>query len=233
MAESSGTEHIQVMFGRIAKRYDLMNRLMTAGQDIRWRREVIYRTQLPNEGCLLDLGAGTGDLAREALRQEPGCFPVAADFTMEMMKIGKAHHKTLNINWSAADALSLPFPYEAFDAVVSGFLLRNVIDIDQSLREQHRVLKPGGHIVALDTTRPARNILWPLIFIYLHLVIPLLGRIIAGSADAYTYLPESTEAFLEADQLADRIEEAGFHHVGFRRLMFGTVAIHWGRKLDR
>lgn len=233
MAESSGAEHIQVMFGRIAKRYDLMNRLMTAGQDIRWRREVIHRTQLPTEGRLLDLGAGTGDLAREALRQEPECFPVAADFTMEMMKIGKAHQNRFNINWSAADALSLPFPFEVFDAVVSGFLLRNVIDIDQSLREQYRVLKPGGHVVALDTTRPARNILWPLIFTYLHLVIPLLGRIIAGSADAYTYLPESTEAFLEADQLADRMEEAGFHHVGFRRLMFGTVAIHWGKKLDK
>lgn len=233
MTESSDAEHIQVMFGRIAKRYDLMNRLMTAGQDIRWRREVIHRTQLPTQGRLLDLGAGTGDLAREALRQEPGCFPVAADFTMEMMKIGKAHKNSFNIYWSAADALSLPFPFEAFDAVVSGFLLRNVIDIDQSLREQHRILKPGGHIVALDTTRPARNILWPLIFIYLHLVIPLLGRIIAGSADAYTYLPESTEAFLEADQLADRMEEAGFHHVGFHRFMFGTVAIHWGKKFDK
>jgi len=221
---------IQVMFTRIAKRYDLMNRLMTTGQDTRWRREVIVRTHLPADGRLLDLGAGTGDLAREALRQEPDCWPVAADFTLKMMQVGRARHKSFELNWSAADALSLPFPNGVFEAVVSGFLLRNVADIGQSLREQHRVLKPGGYMVALDTTRPARNYLWPLINFYLHVIIPGLGRIIAGAKDAYTYLPDSTEAFLEAEQLAARMEEAGYKQVGFRRLMLGTVAIHWGKK---
>jgi demethylmenaquinone methyltransferase/2-methoxy-6-polyprenyl-1,4-benzoquinol methylase len=233
MTQYSGgdqAEYVQAMFGRIAKRYDLMNRLMTAGQDTRWRREVITRAQLPAKGRLLDLGAGTGDLAREALRQVPDCKPVAADFTLEMMQIGRARHKLFNLNWSAADALSLPFPNDIFDAVISGFLLRNVIDVDHSLREQHRVLKSGGYMVALDTTRPARNYLWPLINFYLHVIIPILGRIIAGSREAYTYLPDSTEAFLEAEQLAARMEKTGYQQVDFRRLMLGTVAIHWGRK---
>ncbi len=223
-------QYVQAMFGRIAKRYDLMNRLMTAGQDTRWRREVITRTHLPPDGRLLDLGAGTGDLAREAVRQKPGCWPVAADFTLKMMQVGRDRHKSTKLNWSAADAMCLPFPNGIFEAVVSGFLLRNVSDIDQSLREQHRVLKPGGYMVALDTTHPARNYLWPLIDFYLHVIIPGLGRVIAGERDAYTYLPDSTEAFLEAEQLAARMEEAGYKQVGFRRLMLGTVAIHWGKK---
>ncbi len=233
MSNSSSGEqaqYVQEMFSRIAKRYDLMNRLMTAGQDTRWRREVIRKSQLPPNGRLLDLGAGTGDLAREALRQTPSCAAVAADFTLEMMRVGKSHQPSKGLNWTGANALCLPFPSEAFEAVVSGFLLRNVIDIKQSLREQLRVLKPGGSMVALDTTRPADNRLRVLIDFYLHVIIPSLGKLITGEAEAYTYLPETTEAFLEAEQLAAYMEQAGFHKVGFRRLMFGTIAIHWGKK---
>jgi demethylmenaquinone methyltransferase/2-methoxy-6-polyprenyl-1,4-benzoquinol methylase len=114
--------------------------------------------------------------------------------------------------------------------VVSGFLLRNATDIQQSLEEQLRVLKPGGTMVALDTTRPAENKLRVLIHFYLHVIIPSLGRLITGEAEAYTYLPETTEAFLEAEQLTAYMEQAGFIQVGFRRLMFGTIAIHWGKK---
>lgn len=221
--------YVQGMFARIARRYDLMNRLMTAGQDVRWRREVIRLAALPSRGSLLDLGAGTGDLARQALRQMPDCLPVAADFTLEMMLEGKRRFAQ-RIDWAAADALNLPFPGERFDAVVSGFLLRNVSDINQTLHEQYRVLKLGGRIVALDTTRPARNALTPLINLHLHRVIPTLGRLIAGDAEAYRYLPDSTESFLSAEVLAKRMQAAGFREVGFYRVMFGTVAIHWGRK---
>ena len=221
--------YVQGMFARIARRYDLMNRLMTAGQDVRWRREVIRRAALPDRGSLLDLGAGTGDLARQALHQVPDCLPVAADFTVEMMLAGK-RRPPANLSWAAADALYLPFPGECFDAVVSGFLLRNVGDIHQALCEQHRVLKPGGRIVALDTTRPPHNVLTPLINLHLHSVIPALGRLIAGDAEAYRYLPDSTQNFLSAEGLAERMQAAGFRDVGFHRLMFATIAIHWGKK---
>jgi demethylmenaquinone methyltransferase/2-methoxy-6-polyprenyl-1,4-benzoquinol methylase len=233
MAHLTGGErarYVQGMFSRIARRYDLMNRLMTAGQDVRWRREVIRRAELPASGRLLDLGAGTGDLAWEARRQHPHCRPLAADFTLEMMRVGMRRPNIPSMDWSAADALRLPFLAEAFDAVVSGFLLRNVMDISQALSEQYRVLKPGGRVVVLDTTRPTRNVLSPLINFHLHVIIPFLGRIIAGASEAYTYLPESTEAFLPAEQLAAYLSQAGFKEVAFRRLMFGTVAIHWGRK---
>jgi demethylmenaquinone methyltransferase/2-methoxy-6-polyprenyl-1,4-benzoquinol methylase len=218
------------MFSRIAKRYDLMNRLMTAGQDAGWRREVIRRSHLKVDSRLLDLGAGTGDLAREALRQVPECTAVAADFTLEMMRVGKSRPQSRGLNWTGANALRLPYQRETFEAVVSGFLLRNVTDIKESLSEQLRVLKPGGFMVALDTTRPPENALRPLIDIYLHVIIPGLGKLITGEGDAYTYLPETTETFLEAEQLAAHMDDAGFNQVGFKRLMFGTIAIHWGMK---
>jgi demethylmenaquinone methyltransferase / 2-methoxy-6-polyprenyl-1,4-benzoquinol methylase len=134
------------------------------------------------------------------------------------------------LNWSAADALHLPFPHDHFDAVVSGFLMRNVLDVPLALREQYRALKPGGRIVILDTTHPRKNLLYPFIWIHLHLVIPFLGWLITGQRAAYTYLPESTEKFLFAEQLADAMQAAGFHEVGFDRRMLGTIAIHRGRK---
>jgi demethylmenaquinone methyltransferase / 2-methoxy-6-polyprenyl-1,4-benzoquinol methylase len=220
--------YVQDIFTRIAPRYDLMNRLMTGGQDIRWRREVIQRAALHPDSLLLDLGAGTGDLAREALHQQPTARITAADFTLEMMRAGRKPGDTFG--WSSADALSLPFQDETFDAVVSGFLMRNVVDSVVALREQLRVLKPGGHIVILDTTRPRRNLLSPFIWIHLHIIIPTLGTLLSGQRDAYTYLPDSTEAFLSAEELAARMTTVGFREIGYKRLMFGTIAMHWGQK---
>lgn len=220
--------YVQDLFTRIARRYDLMNRLMTGGQDIRWRKEVIRRAGLRPQTRLLDLGAGTGDLAREAAAQQPTARIVAADFTLAMMRAGRKPAD--RFDWSAADALTLPFGAETFDAVVSGFLMRNVTDGMAALREQHRVLKPGGRVVILDTTRPRPSLLSPFIWLHLHIVIPTLGTLISGQRDAYTYLPDSTEAFLTAEELAARMAAAGFQRVGYRRLMFGTIAIHWGEK---
>jgi len=233
MANLTGAErarYVQGMFARIAHRYDLMNRLMTFGQDVRWRREVIRRAALPAGASLLDLGAGTGDLAFEALRQHPDCKAVAADFTLQMMHVGQQRPRAGYLDWAAADAMQLPFLRASFEAVVSGFLLRNVGDIATALCEQHRILKPGGRIVALDTTRPRENIFTPLVNFHLHTVIPTLGGWISGSSEAYRYLPDSTDTFLTAEVLAERMISVGFRQVGFRRLMFGTVAIHWGVK---
>jgi len=238
LANLTGTaraRYVQGMFARIAHRYDLMNRVMTAGQDVRWRREVIQRAALPAHGRLLDLGAGTGDLARQALRQSPTISALAADFTLEMMQAGKRRPESQlsedqRLTWSAADAQALPLPDNAFDAVVSGYLLRNVSNLALSLSEQHRVLKPGGRMVALDTAPRLHNTLETFIRFHLHTVIPTLGQWITGQSDAYRYLPDSTESFLEPERLAARLLEAGFEQVGFHRLMFGTMVIIWGRK---
>ncbi len=230
MTQLTGSErakYVQNMFTRIARRYDLMNRLMTGGQDVRWRKRVIELARLTPHASLLDLGTGTGDLVREALSAFPQARVVGADFTLEMMRVGR---RSEALDFAAADALQLPFPDSSFDAVVSGFLMRNVIDVQKALEEQYRILKPGGRIVILDTTRPKRNILSPFIWLHMHFVIPTLGGLITGSPEAYRYLPETTEGFLTAEEMAGRMTQAGFKGVAFQRFMFGTIAIHWGEK---
>lgn len=226
------SQYVQDMFGRIAERYNLMNRVMTGGQDMRWRRFVVQQAQLPPGGQLLDLATGTGDIAFEALRAVPDAQIIGADFALPMMRVGQRQMLGKTVSWTAADALDLPFPNQQFDAVVSGYLVRNVVDIPRTLQEQKRILKPGGRIVILDTSPPPDNLLKPFILFHLNVVIPMLGRIIGGqaAADAYTYLPESTQTFKKPDELAALMREAGFNNVNFKTFMFGTMAVHWGQR---
>lgn len=236
MAHLTGKErsqYVQDMFDRIAGRYNLMNRLMTFGQDMKWRRFVVKQAQLPKNGKLLDLATGTGDIAFEALKTTPSAQIIGADFALQMMIVGKQNPAHGNkIGWAGADALQLPFPDDVFDAVVSGYLVRNVIDIPKTLIEQLRILKSGGRIVILDTSPPPTNILRPFILIHMKYIIPILGRFIAGSegSDAYKYLPESTQAFKTPQELAHLMKDAGYQDVGYKTFMFGTMAVHWGTK---
>ena len=219
--------YVHNVFGGIARRYNLMNRLMTAGQDIRWRREAIRRLGLRPGEHLLDLGAGTGDLGREALRQQPGIQLVAADFSLSMMQAGGESGR---LPWLNADALHLPFPAASFEAVVSGFLMRNVGNLQTALAEQYRVLKPGGCMLILETTRPRSGMLSPFVRLYMRTIIPWIGSLVSSNREAYRYLPASSESFLSAEELAGRMASAGFQKVGFKRRMVGTIAIHWGEK---
>ena len=227
---SDRASYVQTMFSRLAKRYNRANRWMTFGQDLKWRRKVISLANLPPGGKLLDIGTGTGDLALEALRRDGSLKVVGGDFTIEMLRQGQAAPGGERVRWACTDALNLPFPDASFDSVVSGYLLRNVSDIAQAWREQYRVLKPGGRAVCLDTTPPRKDLLHLPVRLYLRWGIPLIGRIIAGDAEAYTYLPKSTRQFLTAEALAQSMRAAGFQEVGFQRLMLGTMAIHWGTR---
>jgi demethylmenaquinone methyltransferase/2-methoxy-6-polyprenyl-1,4-benzoquinol methylase len=233
MAMLQGKEraaYVQNMFDRIAGRYDLMNRVMTFGQDQRWRQFVIRQTQLPPGGSLLDLATGTGDIAFAALQVDPSARVVGADFSVGMMLVGQKRPNGSVVRWSGADALNLPFPSDSFDAVTAGYLMRNVIDIPRAFAEQMRVLKPGGRLVILDTAPPPDNLLRPFIVMYLKYGIPTLGRLISGNADAYEYLPESTQKFKTPDELARLMRAAGFVNVAYKTFMFGTTAVHWGEK---
>jgi demethylmenaquinone methyltransferase/2-methoxy-6-polyprenyl-1,4-benzoquinol methylase len=221
---------MQAMFGRIAARYDLMNRLMTFGQDRRWRRFVVQQARLQPGDRLLDIATGTGDIALEARSRVRDLRVAAADLTLPMMRVGQQRSGAGAITWQAADTLCLPYAGDVFDAVTSGYLFRNVPDIPGALREQVRVLKPSGWLVTLDTTPPPHNLLRPAIQFHLRYIIPTLGRIIAGESDAYRYLPESTLSFKTADELADLMRAAGLVQVQYRRFMFGTMAVHWGQK---
>jgi demethylmenaquinone methyltransferase / 2-methoxy-6-polyprenyl-1,4-benzoquinol methylase len=207
-----------------------MNRVMTLGQDQRWRRELVRGLDLQPSMRLLDLGAGTGDLTYEALRQQPGCRVVAVDFTPAMLRLGQQRCGGEAVPWIAGDALHLPFPEESFDAAISGFLLRNVPNLDQALHEQYRVLKSNGRLASLDTSRPPQNWLSPFIKLYLNFYIPLIGSLIAGNRQAYQYLSTSTQAFLAAESLAERISGAGFKAVHFQHRMAGTIGLHWAQK---
>jgi demethylmenaquinone methyltransferase/2-methoxy-6-polyprenyl-1,4-benzoquinol methylase len=232
MANLKGSErstYVRHMFARIAPRYDLLNRLMTFGQDKGWRADTVACLEIKPGDLVLDNGCGTGDLALEILAKHPSCRIIASDLTPEMVAVARRRPKAAKIDWVIADSQRLPFADSSFNGVVSGYLLRNLPDASGGLNEQVRVISRGGRMAALDTT-PPRGMLAPFIRFYLRFIIPALGRAIAGDGEAYTYLPQSTEQFLSAEKLASRMEEAGFENVSFARRMFGTMAIHYGRK---
>lgn len=233
MAYLQGQEralYVQKMFARIAGRYDLMNRLMTVGQDVKWRQFVIAQAQLPNNGRLLDIATGTGEIALEGAKQVPGLQAVGGDFTLEMMQVGQRIPERRVIRWVGADTLQLPFPDNTFDAVTSGFLMRNVIDVVGAFQEQMRVIKPGGRVVVLESSPPKDNLLRPFILIHLNLVIPTLGRLVTGEKEAYRYLPDSTQMFRDPETVAQIMRQVGYEQVSYRLFMFGTIAIHTGQK---
>jgi demethylmenaquinone methyltransferase/2-methoxy-6-polyprenyl-1,4-benzoquinol methylase len=223
-------DYVRDVFRRIAPRYDLMNRLMTLGMDQQWRKFVIGKAAIPTGGKLLDIATGTGDIAFEALSRVDGVMSVGADFAPMMMIVGKQRPNGNRVRWSAADALNLPFADQTFDAVTHGFLVRNVIDIPRAFAEQWRVLKPGGRVAYLDTTPPPANLLRPFLVFYLTKIIPLVGTLLTGHRDAYTYLPNSTVGFKGPEELASLMREAGFVDVSYKRFMFNTIAVHWGTK---
>jgi demethylmenaquinone methyltransferase/2-methoxy-6-polyprenyl-1,4-benzoquinol methylase len=226
------------MFAGIAPRYDLMNRLMTFGQDRAWRRAVVRLCALPKGGRLLDVATGTGDIACEALRADPSALVVGLDLTREMMLYGRsksphppAPSPEVKVNiFTEADALALPFPDNSFDAACSGFMMRNVTDICAAFAEQARVVRPGGRVVCLEITRPVLPVFHELFDLYFFRLVPFIGGLISGRRDAYTYLPHSTLPFPRPPELARIMESVGLHDVCYQTAMLGTVAFHWGMK---
>jgi len=134
------------------------------------------------------------------------------------------------IRWNSADALHLPYPDNVFDAVTSGFGVRNFIDRERAFREQLRVVKPGGRVICLEISKPPKNLLRPFFLFFFNKIVPLVGGLISGQRDAYTYLPQSVNEFLTPDELKAIMERAGLRDVAYRRLMMSTVAIHVGIK---
>ncbi len=218
------------MFDSIAGQYDLMNRVMTLGQDQRWRRFVVAKAGDAKQGRVLDLATGTGDIAALYKASYPEATVIGGDFAQNMLAEARKRFADRDISWQACDGNFLPFADNLFEAVTFGYLLRNVDHVPTVLAEVHRVLKKGGRIVCLDTTPPRKNILYPFIRAYLRWGIPLMGRFIASDEAAYAYLTGSTMGFYQAEELTAAFRQAGFEKVGFKRFMMGTIAVHWGEK---
>lgn len=220
--------YVRQMFADTARRYDRMNRLMTFGRDQAWRKMVVGACNLPEGGRLLDVGAGTADIALEAMRLHPDAIVIASDFTHEMMRIGQVKDANGRLPFVEADALRLPFASAAFDAACSGFLMRNVTDVAAAFAEQRRVVRPGGRVVCLEITRPATPIWRDLFRIYFFHFVPRITAMFSSNKRAYSYLPASTLAFPRPPELKVVMESVGLRNVRYRVLMLGTVALHVG-----
>jgi len=230
---TSGTlpaAEVRAMFDRIAPRYDLLNRAMTAGLDGRWRRAAAAAADLAAGDRALDVCTGTGDLALElAHRTTPSGEVVGVDFAQEMIARAraKAARRGSAARFAAADALALPFDDGAFDAATVAFGVRNLDDLDAGLAEMARVVRPGGRVVVLEITTPAR--LRRFYGLWFDRVVPRLGRALGRDGAAYAYLPASVRRFPEPPELAARMEAAGLRDVRWRPLAGGIVALHQGR----
>jgi demethylmenaquinone methyltransferase / 2-methoxy-6-polyprenyl-1,4-benzoquinol methylase len=226
MTYETGTlepEAVRGMFDRIAPVYDVMNRVMTAGLDQRWRRLAAGEVVWPGDR-VLDACCGTGDLAVAAERR--GGRVVGLDFSARML--ARARAKSGTIEWVQGDALALPFADGDFDSATVGFGVRNLEDLEGGMRELARVLRPGGKVAVLEITRP-RGILRPFFRLWFDVLVPFAGRVLPGG-EAYTYLPASVRRFPGPEDLSVLMGRAGFKPVRYRLLGGGTVALHVGVK---
>jgi demethylmenaquinone methyltransferase/2-methoxy-6-polyprenyl-1,4-benzoquinol methylase len=210
---------VRRMFDRIAPVYDAMNRIMTAGLDRRWRRITAEAVVQPGDR-VLDACCGTGDLAIAGTRA--GGRVTGLDFSERMLE--RARHKAPELEWVSGDLLSLPFADGSFDAVMVGFGVRNVADLELALLELRRVLRAGGRLGVLEITRP-RGVLAPFYRFWFDVVVPLLGKLLPGGS-AYTYLPASVRRFPAPEELAGLVATAGFGDVSYRTFAGGMVALH-------
>jgi len=213
---------VRSMFDRIAQVYDVMNRVMTAGLDVRWRR-LTAQAAVRSGDRVLDAACGTGDLAIADLKAGAGKV-TGLDFSPRMLE--RARRKDARIEWLQGDMLALPFADETFDAATVGFGVRNVEDLERGLRELRRVLRPGGRVAILEITTP-RGALKPFFRLWFEKAVPVLGKVLPGGS-AYTYLPESVKRFPAAERLAGLLGECGFGEVRFRLLAGSIVALHTG-----
>jgi demethylmenaquinone methyltransferase/2-methoxy-6-polyprenyl-1,4-benzoquinol methylase len=220
------------MFSRIAGRYDLMNSLMTFGLHHAWRRVAARQTIPAPDGPALDLATGTADLALELAELHPHRVIVGADFALGMLEVARAKLATGDprgrVRLVAADALALPFESRAFACVTSAFLLRNLTDLEEGLREMKRVTRSGGRVVALEISQPGLPGFSRLFRLYFHHLVPRLGRLVSGDPEAYSYLPQSVDRFVTPELLKALMEQVGLKAVTWRRLGMGTVTIHTG-----
>ncbi len=235
------------MFEEIAPTYDLLNHVLSFGLDRRWRRKAARSLTEKKGGRFLDIATGTGDFALTALRAQPR-HVVAIDSATAMLKIAQRkiqnkiprdhayHHQSETTNalaipdLLAAEATTLPFRRNSFDAALVGFGVRNFPDKLASLREMYRVLRPGGLVCILELSKPHLPIFAQMFQWYFHVIVPFIGKILSGHSGAYQYLPQSVDEFPEQNLFLSTMSEAGFQEVSYQPLTFGVTTLYTGRK---
>jgi demethylmenaquinone methyltransferase / 2-methoxy-6-polyprenyl-1,4-benzoquinol methylase len=216
---------VEAMFDRIARFYDLLNSVMTAGLHHRWRARAVDLARIGPGSRVLDVATGTGDLAIELASR--GAEVVGMDFSEGMLEL--AREKAPGLRFERGNALDLPYDDGEFDAVTVGFGARNFDDLDRGLAEMARVTRPGGRVVVLEITTPQRPPLSWFFSFWFDRIVPVLGSA-AGDSDAYTYLPNSVRRFLEPEELAARMAAAGLVDVRWVLTAGGIIALHAGTR---
>ena len=210
------------MFDGVAKRYDIMNDLLSLGQTKTWRRKATAIIA-PRPGMkILDIAAGTGSSSRPLA--DAGADVIPADFSQGMLNAGMKRHPDLP--FTLADALNLPFDADEFDVTTLSFGLRNTNDVRKALQEALRVTKPGGRLVVVEFSHPTNRIFRDIYMKYLMGLLPKLARKLSSNPDAYIYLAKSIQAWPTQEQLAEKIALAGWESVAWQNFTFGIVAIH-------
>ena len=234
--ESKRSNHQQIhrvktIFNDITPSYDLLNRLMSARQDVHWRRR-LAKLLTGDIRVVLDIATGTGDLAIEILKTKPYSKVCGIDFVPRMIDFAQAKTAGLSrnekINFCIGDGTFLPFADDSFDAAVISFGLRNIPDRSGALKEMVRVVRPGGKVLVLEMTFSGNLCLRPFFSWYLNRMIPFVGGLISRNPDAYRYLPDSIKDFLHPDELCDLFRQAGLNDVKAHPLTFGIAYIHEG-----
>jgi demethylmenaquinone methyltransferase / 2-methoxy-6-polyprenyl-1,4-benzoquinol methylase len=223
-AEKQDSRLMRDMFSTIAPKYDLITRVFSYGMDQRWKRLAVRRAMLPARAKVLDLACGTGDFAKLVLQQSPEAHVIGADLTERMLRLSKLRHTV------CADAASLPFATDCFDAVFVGYGLRNFPRLEATIQEVRRVLRPGGVLVSLDFFLPSRRWLRRFYLAYLYTQGAFWGLILHRRARVYTYIPDSLRSFLSAKEFSTLLERMQFTGVAALPFILGGIAVHWARK---
>ena len=232
--EGSKQEQIRRMFDKIAPSYDRLNHALSLGIDRRWRRTAVDALGIHQPQQILDIATGTGDIALLLAKRIKPQHIVGADISEGMMAVGREKVKEEGlqnvISFQYEDCMQLSFPDGSFDAVTSSYGVRNFQNLDKGLQEMQRVLRPGGHLLIVELTPPPSFPMKQLFWLYAHVVMPLLGRLISHDDSAYTYLPASMEAFPQPEQMEGILRKAGFTEVQWRRFTFGISTMYLATK---